>query len=399
MSTKKKILKKEDLLKFDNFIQDSLNKFFFVNPWDKLYLNTGKYHYDIISNKSTIPDLIIYNKTFNKNDCFYNSSNNYKYIKFPRIQFILRPKKVKNYNPINTYIEEKEKEETQKNMDFFKFRSIPKEIEDKYMKNDKSNNDDNKNIYNELKDFFKNDKDETLINININNMNINSNNNMNINSNNNMNINSSNNMNYNINYYKNMDYQKMDQYIQFNNHINFVLSNLYKLMNTNRLDKNNQTSNEKKELINNSINNSINNETINKNVNDNKKVENAPSQKYEVINNNNARDNQIIKNVPINNNEIKEEVNKDADINSEESITNFESLFINNMAKPGWKVINTENNSSMYKFNNQQLFYFLRTIINRNENVDKLYYISDLEQEILFSPKIIYEKLKKKLQK
>ena len=86
----------------DLFIQNSLNKFFFVEPWKKLYERTGNNHRDIISDKSTIPDLIIYNKTFNKSDCFFES-NEKTYIKFPRMRFLLRPKYKKEYNPIDTY--------------------------------------------------------------------------------------------------------------------------------------------------------------------------------------------------------------------------------------------------------------------------------------------------------
>ena len=87
---------------FDSFIQNSLNKYFYVQPWQKLYDRTGKFHKDIISDKSTIPDLIIYNKSFNKSECFYESNRN-SYIKFPRMRFILRPKYKKEYNPIDTY--------------------------------------------------------------------------------------------------------------------------------------------------------------------------------------------------------------------------------------------------------------------------------------------------------
>ena len=42
MSKKTKYLKEEDLTKFDNFIQDSLNKYFYVDTWDKLISKTGK---------------------------------------------------------------------------------------------------------------------------------------------------------------------------------------------------------------------------------------------------------------------------------------------------------------------------------------------------------------------
>ena len=94
---KYKILKDLDL-----FIQNTIDKYFYVKPWKKLYDRTGKLHRDIISDKSTIPDLIIYNKIFNKSQCFFES-NNSSYIKFPRMRFILRPKYKKEYNPSSTY--------------------------------------------------------------------------------------------------------------------------------------------------------------------------------------------------------------------------------------------------------------------------------------------------------
>ena len=88
--------------KFDSFIQKCLDKYFYVEPWKKLYERTGKFHKDIISDKPTIPDLIIYNKCFNKSFCFYEGNPNY-FIRFPRMRFILRPKFKKEYNPTCTY--------------------------------------------------------------------------------------------------------------------------------------------------------------------------------------------------------------------------------------------------------------------------------------------------------
>ena len=85
----------------DDFIQNSLDKFFFVEPWKNLYENTEMFSRYIISNKSTIPDLIIFNKTFNKNDCFEGADRNY-FNKFPRMRFILRPRYKKFYNPCDT---------------------------------------------------------------------------------------------------------------------------------------------------------------------------------------------------------------------------------------------------------------------------------------------------------
>lgn len=98
---------KIDLRKLDLFIQKSLDLYFYVDPWKKLYERTGRIHRNVISDKSTIPDLIIYNKQFNKSECFYET-NNSKYVKYPRIRFILRPKFRKEYNPTETYGKEEE---------------------------------------------------------------------------------------------------------------------------------------------------------------------------------------------------------------------------------------------------------------------------------------------------
>ena len=51
----------------NNIIQSTIDKFYFVKPWKKIYDNSKPFSSQIISNKSTIPDLIIFNKTYNKN--------------------------------------------------------------------------------------------------------------------------------------------------------------------------------------------------------------------------------------------------------------------------------------------------------------------------------------------
>jgi len=68
---------------FDEFIQNSLYKYNFVEPWDELYQATGVYSKYIVSNKSAIPDLVIYNKKFNKNECFFDSKTT-DFNSFPR---------------------------------------------------------------------------------------------------------------------------------------------------------------------------------------------------------------------------------------------------------------------------------------------------------------------------
>lgn len=92
--------RKTELL--DLFIQKSLDKFFFVEPWKKLYDRTGQLHRDIINDKSIIPDLILYNKAFNKIDCYYDCKKKLL-ISYPKNRFKLRPKYKKEYNPSSTY--------------------------------------------------------------------------------------------------------------------------------------------------------------------------------------------------------------------------------------------------------------------------------------------------------
>lgn len=82
---------------FDNFIQNCLDKFKFVNPRKEFYDVTGKDANLIISHKSTIPDLVIWNKTFNKNKCFIGANTSNKN-DFPRFLFYIKIKKNKTKN-------------------------------------------------------------------------------------------------------------------------------------------------------------------------------------------------------------------------------------------------------------------------------------------------------------
>ena len=101
--------------KLDKFIQNCLNKFKFVEVKSDIYSKVEKDKNSIISHKSTIPDLVIWNKSFNKNECFDMKDLN-KYNKYPRIPFYLRlnnkeeKNKMKNntltkdeYSPIETF--------------------------------------------------------------------------------------------------------------------------------------------------------------------------------------------------------------------------------------------------------------------------------------------------------
>ena len=94
---KNEIKKYIDLNKLDMFIQSSLEKFKLVDPMKELYDATKNDANSIISHKSTIPDLVIWNKKFNKNFCFYDCDYTLnKENLFPRYQFFLRVKGTKN---------------------------------------------------------------------------------------------------------------------------------------------------------------------------------------------------------------------------------------------------------------------------------------------------------------
>ena len=73
----------------DKFIQSCLSKYQITKPQKELYKKCGSDTNLIISHKSTIPDLVIWNKTFNKNECFENCDTS-KINPFPRYKFFLR---------------------------------------------------------------------------------------------------------------------------------------------------------------------------------------------------------------------------------------------------------------------------------------------------------------------
>ena len=116
------------LKNLDEFIQKCLDNFKFVEPKPELYEATGEDKNIIISHKSTIPDLVIWNKSFNKNNCFIGANNNIE-TKFPRFLFYIKIKKnkkpkknnidTKNINNNNNNIEENlyNKNNIEKNID------------------------------------------------------------------------------------------------------------------------------------------------------------------------------------------------------------------------------------------------------------------------------------------
>ena len=336
---------KNNLKKLDNFIQESLYKYIQVKAWDELYKNTGKDHKEIIRNKSTIPDLVIYNKGFNKLDCFYYPNKKRENIKFPRILFLLRPKKVKEYNPSSSNIVFNEQK---KNEEKFEFKSIPKEIEDKYIGNNK---EEEKNVINELNDFMKinNDK-QPKINIIKGNIGNKKENDKKIGKNiaeksqknkfNYPNMNNSNDY-----YRKCMEYQ------------NYIFQKMrYNAINNNQYLANNIT-NKIMEIKPISENNNI--------INDNLK-ENKPSNNFEQKGN--APD-----------------------------YLNFEEIMKNNMTERIW-IVHNEDNGLIHKYNNEELYYLLNIIL-KNGEFKKYSIISNKFPDIFISPEELLDILKKILQK
>ena len=75
--------------RLDENIQNFLNVYKYYEEKEEFKQNTGKDFDLIISHKSTIPDLVIFNKEFNKNNCF-TDANTKEINSFPRIQFYIR---------------------------------------------------------------------------------------------------------------------------------------------------------------------------------------------------------------------------------------------------------------------------------------------------------------------
>jgi hypothetical protein len=185
---KENIIQKQDLKNLDDFIQKCLDNFKFVEPKKELYEATGLDKDIIISHKSTIPDLVIWNKTFNKNNCFIGANTSIQN-EFPRFLFYIKIKKNKKTKNNN------KKDNNNFNIEFFENNNINKNNNINSERKDKKNyiNELNKNIENQ--DNKKNDilsennKIKLKINEEKNKFSINQNINVNINNNlNNLNM-------------------------------------------------------------------------------------------------------------------------------------------------------------------------------------------------------------------
>ena len=396
-----KYLSKKDLNKFDKFIQNSLYKYFFIKPWEQLYNATGENYTDIISDKSTIPDLVIFNKPFNKNNCFIQNINKRKYNKFPRRQFLLRTKKFENYIfPSITVEQKEEKKEKDEALAPFEFRSIPKEIENKY--NNRVDYEGKNILFDELQEFMKNEDDstcETKVKLIYENENENENGNKN--------NGKEKNQQKAINIRKLND-NKMDKDSKekkYLNQRNYHKNKFGIPLNINYLNKIRYVNNvniQEKILQNIQYQNYLNKirMKIIYNMNNNQNSLSKNENKFEGNSNNTQKDNAIKADSKNTNIDAFSYFKNNEGINEKDEfenyINNIDEILKNYKNKRNWKVVDNRNDS-VSKFNNEELYIFLNTIISRNENNN--YSISDLEKDFFFNPVEIHEKLKNIFQK
>ena len=160
----------KDLNAFDDFIQSSLDKFYFTEVIPKLDETAEKFHDYIINDESLRPDLIIYNKTFNKNNCYYDYYD-YGFNKYPRKKFTLKADNNKSKNNDDTIKDnnEENKENKNENTNENKEMEIKKEeeIKESEMKEEQEEDNNNKKLSEEIINNNKdkqNDKDNDVEN-------------------------------------------------------------------------------------------------------------------------------------------------------------------------------------------------------------------------------------------
>ena len=387
-SNPKKCISKKDLTNLDEFIQNCLDKFKFIDPKEEFYEATGDEKDLIISHKSTIPDLVIWNKVFNKNECFIES-NNKKMNSFPRFQFYLR---IKSNKP------EKDKKKEKKNKKNQKNKKKEKKNKKKNINNNNNainainaNNINNmnesltlstetnfsgkaryNNVLSDLLDLSKRDYFKSPPN-NINNFCFANNNNEYIQSNNN----ATNNNNINNDNKSNNDTINKVEEKKIISDLSDI--DIKKIVEYNPRHKNNlfrKYANPQKE--NNDINNNNNISNINNNLLSlsNDFIENN-------INNNlNNNNNNFIQHYNLNN-------NSNNNINRIPPINDIISYYRD---KKGWMIFDNYNNTNIFKMNftSDELYTFLGKITNL-----KGYYVCENEFNVRYSGEIMYNILTK----
>ena len=345
----------EHLQNLDYFIQNCLNKFRFVDPLQSFYDCTGKDKDLIISHKSTIPDLVIWNKTFNKNECFEDANLN-KESPFPRYRFYLRLNKDKD----KKFNKDKEKKSKKNNKKKNKNKNL-----NNNEKNDNDNNNDNVNdneanenkLVKEMNNLNINKEDDKKGNINPYNKNANVNNrqqrfpnkkkNNYIEPMNKFNINQNeNDMGINKNKYDNPNYNNMNMNMNINNSLYQQVNNNNN--NINLMHYNNNKLNQPNMNMNYNSQNNLNQGLVNNNNNLNK-----PNLTY---NNNNEKFNNY-QNQMMNKGEKKEELQAEF---------LFKLVYMYSLNK-GWIVFTTQNqNQIVGYFNSFDLYKFLNEQLKNN---------------------------------
>lgn len=165
--------------KLDTFIQDSLNKFYFTKPEDELNNINFTDKPSIISFKSTIPDLVIYNKSFNKNECFQDSNLSSKN-PFPRYKFYLNLDKSSKQSNDSTIVQESNSILSSKNLNEIPSNSnnLKDNTSSKICQREPAKIESNKNIdimINELRNYQNQNKSDLNKKEKNNEMNINKN--------------------------------------------------------------------------------------------------------------------------------------------------------------------------------------------------------------------------------
>ena len=158
--------------KLDENILNFCAKFKFYPPKEEYYNATGKDKNYIISHKSTIPDLVIYNKTFNKNYCFMDANTN-EYNKFPRIMFRIKfeEENLKEHKEQEKILSSKMFEDNETNKDNIPINKNEEinQISSELNKDIKNNKDSNEllEIHSNQKENIKTPKNNEKLNNNI----------------------------------------------------------------------------------------------------------------------------------------------------------------------------------------------------------------------------------------
>jgi hypothetical protein len=141
----------------DQNIQNFLNNYKYYEEWPILKENTGKNVDLIISHKSTIPDLVIYNKVFNKNLCFVDANQNEKNY-FPRMNFFIKfdPDEKLRYKDETNY--DKNKKETENSKVFI----YENDDEEDNKKNEEEEDEDDEAEENEEDEVDNEDKNQNI---------------------------------------------------------------------------------------------------------------------------------------------------------------------------------------------------------------------------------------------